>query len=337
MITLHPGNIRSVEQINLGPKMKLSSLNFISKAWKVKRVLNKIKPDLIHAHYVFNNGWYGAISGFHPFVITVWGSDILAGAGAFDRLFAFTLTRMALNKADLITAHSQFLQDALFKIGNYTQKIRRISWGVDLSSFQPGLTTESLRKRLKINSSPVVLSIRCMRPLYNIDVILRAIPLVKQKIPNVKFVFTEYQKDRKYKYALENLVATLKIADSVIFVGTVEYNEIPLYLNMADIFVSIPSSDGLPISLLEAMVCGTPVILSDLPQYKEVIKDQENGLIVPLRNEKALAEAIIKLLKDENLRERLRDRNLEIVSTQEGYDYFKEMGKMERIYYDLVS
>lgn len=296
---------------------------FIS-AFQVKSIIKKIKPDIVHAHYVTDYGFYGAFSGAHPLVITAWGSDILISPNK-SKIFNY-IVRYALKNADLITCDSEKVMKTAALYCDTPKKIFVIQWGVDLNSFK------RLHPHLKITGQ-TVLSTRSFEPLYNIDTIIEAVPYVIDRFPETNFILKNgYGKGESQ---LRELAKQLNMLQNIKIINTlVEYNEMPKFLNNADIFISVPSSDSSSVSLQEAMACGLPVIVSDLPANREWIIDGWNGYIVPVRDPKALANNIIKLLENKEERELFGKRNVEIIT--ERADQEKHMLKMEELYESLL-
>ena len=314
----------------------------------IASTLRTLKPDVLHAHYVRVYGWLAALSYFNPLVITVWGGDILADQGAFSDFFARRLTPFALKRATVVTAHSRFLSNRVIDLGKPEGQVRIIGCpGVDRRQFKPGLNTDALRDELEgelarvANSSHAatpqtsqfVLCTRLIDRLYNTETIIKAIPRVLEQVAAAKFIFSEYASERNYGREMKALVKTLRVEGSVIFLETIPHDRMSLFLNLARVFVSVPDSDGMPQSLLEAMSCGTVPIVSKLRQYDEVIKNEVNALVVPARNSEVLAAAVVRLLKDDALRQRLSRACVDTVV--EGMDYETEMAKMEKLYYEL--
>lgn len=337
IITIEPGNIEGAIQIDLSaPIKKPKKLNRFISFLRVRQAIRRIKPHLIHIHYIKGLAWGIALSGFHPVVATPWGSDILAERGAFTDFYAFFLTSMALKKADLITVHSSFMEDSVKKLGNFEHKIQRIGWGADLTKFQPGLETTPLRIKLGLNENqPIILSLRRPIPLCNIDLIIKSMPLILKRLPNAVLLVAEYFSKIEYINYLKKMVADLNLFNNVHFLGPLSYNEVPFYINLANVVVSIPSSDGMPSTILETMACGRPIVVSNLPQYKEIITNGLNGLCVDTRNIGELSDAIIKILVDYSLRDQMAKLNIDIV--KQFANYHKEMAKMEKLYCELIS
>jgi glycosyltransferase involved in cell wall biosynthesis len=108
----------------------------------------------------------------------------------------------------------------------------------------------------------------------------------------------------------------------------------PAYLNASDLYVSSSLSDGTSLSLLEAMACGLPVVVTDVPAILEWVVNGENGLVVPRRSIDELAEAIIYLLQREDVRKEMGEKNIAIA--KERADWDKNFKKLEDIYETLV-
>jgi len=300
-------------------------------------VLRAVKPHVLHAHYVRVYGWLAALSYFKPLVITVWGGDILEDQGAFSDLFARKLTPFALRRAAAVTAHSKFLMKRVIELGKPESRVHMVGCpGVDRRQFKRGLNTDSLRRELDGAASengPFILCTRLMDKLYNTETIIKTIPLVLEEVPGTKFIFSEYAGERAYILDMKALVKRLAVGASAIFLKTIPHERMPLFLNLAHVFVSIPDSDGMPQSLLEAMACGTVPVVSDLPQYSELIKNETNALVLPSKDAQALAKTIIRLLRDNALREKLSRACVDTIV--DGMDYEVEMQKMEKLYYEL--
>lgn len=258
-------------------------------------VLRTFRPDVLHAHYVRVYGWLAALSSFKPLVITVWGGDILADQGAFSDLLGRKLTPFALRKASMVTAQSHFLKQRVIELGKPESQVRLVGHGVNRKQFRPGLNTDPLRNELSLGEVPVVLCTRLMDRLYNTEVILRAIPLVLREVPAAKFIFSEYVGEKTYVQEMKALAKELGVGGSVIFFKEIPHSRMPLFLNLARVLVSIPDSDsGMPQTVLEAMSCGTVPVVSSLPQYKEFIANEANALVVPPKDVRAVAGAILR-------------------------------------------
>ncbi len=296
----------------------------------VKKLIEKIKPNIVHAHYATSYGSIGALLGFHPFIITAWGSDILLTPQKFPP--SKWAIRYNLKKADLITCDAEHMREAMVILGADSRKIKIINFGVDTQKFSPGGKSEWLQKKLGIFNSPTIISLRVLEPVYDVRTLIKAAPLIIKEISQVKFIIAG---DGSEKEKLKNLAKSLEISESIRFVGWISSEELPLYLRAADVYVSTSLSDaGLSSSTAEAMARGLPVVITDFGDNKEWVKDKENGFLVPLKNPEILAEKIIYLLKNKEIGKKFGERNRKII--EERNNYYKEMAKMEEIYKKLM-
>lgn len=297
----------------------------------LKKILKKIKLDIFQAHQVWIDGIVGALSGFHPLVITAWGSDVLISPK--KSRISKILTKFALKKADLVTCDGENTKEAMINLGTDPKKIKIIYFGIDIEKFKPFPKDENLKEKLNIFSSPVIISLRSLTPGYDLETLIRAIPIVLKEMPDAKFIIAGKGEEENY---LKDLAESLRILENIEFVGKIPHHDLPKYLILADIYVSTSLSDGgLAVSTAEAMACGLPVVITDSGDNKKWVKNGENGFITPLKNPKVLSEKIIYLLKNENLRKKMGKLNREII--KEKYNYYKEMDKVENIYKNLIK
>jgi glycosyltransferase involved in cell wall biosynthesis len=300
----------------------------------VLRAVISFRPHVLHAHYARIYGWLAALAFFKPLVVTVWGGDILEDQGAFSDFLGRKLTPFAIKRADMVTAHSGYLRDRVISLRQRPERVKMVGCpGVDRSVFRPGLETDALRTELGLGDCPVVLCPRLIDRLYNTETIVRAIPEVLREVPAAKFLFTALAGNAEYINQMKQLTQSLGVQRAAVFLDMIPREQMPLFLNMAKVFVSIPSSDGMPQSLLEAIACGTPAVVSALAQYRGVIEHDVNGLVVDQKDVRVVAAAVVRLLKEEGLRLRLSRALLN--TTAECMDYHAEMAKMEAYYYEL--
>jgi len=301
--------------------------------FRIKTLINRIKPEILHAHYVTNYGLFGALCNFKPFVITAWGSDVLSVPES--RLISTVKRHIAistLKRADVITCDAQHMKEAMKNLGAQSEKIRLIFFGVDTRKFSPKEKNERLQTKLGTDYSSAVISLRNLEPIYDLESLIRAVPLVLREIPKVKFVIAGRGSEER---RLRELAGSLGVSNSVNFVGFIQNDELPDYLNTIDVYVSTSLSDaGIAASTAEAMACGVPVVITDNADNRKWVTNKENGFLVPAKDPKALAEKIIYLLRNEDVRKRFGHINRKII--EERNNYYKEMEKMETIYEELT-
>jgi len=324
-------NIDNVKVYTLS-EAKNRYLSFFIRYFAVKKLINKIKPDIIHAHYVGGYGWLAALTGFHPFVASAWGTDVLVEPkiSRVSRL----LTRFALKKADLITCDGENSEDAMINLDINQKKIKIIFHGVDTRKFNFKQGDKEVIKNLFDEGDfPAVISDRSLKPIYDIETLIKAIPLVLKTIPDAKFIIAGEGEQKKYAMTLAK---SLNVFDATRFVGQILHDELPKYLSSSDVYVSTSLSDGgMAVSTLEAMACGLPCIVTDVGDNNKWIINGESGFVIPTKNPKTLAEKIIYLIKNEMLRKKIGGRSRKIIEDKQ--DYGKEMLKMENLYKELIE
>jgi glycosyltransferase involved in cell wall biosynthesis len=277
----------------------------------LRRALGPLRPDVLHAHFLRRYGWMAHLSGFRPFVITVWGSDVF---GVVDQgWLARRPSSRALSAAALVTADSRALADAAIGLGARPSRMRLVQFGVDPLRFAPGPAPDVVRRRVGADGHRVVFAPRALRPLYRQDVVVATLA----RLPDdVIVVFAEGGQDPAERARLEAQAAALGVADRVRFVPAIPHDEMPDFYRLADVVVSVPESDAWPVTAFESMATGVPIVMSDLASAREGIGGLDQRAIVPVGDPMATAEAILAHLAQPpedrtNLAARLREAAIE--------------------------
>lgn len=306
-------------------RTKSKALEVLINIFSIRKQIKEIKPDILHVHYAGVNGLLGALSNFHPLVITAWGSDILINS---KRIVVKPLLKFILDKADLITCDAEHMVKAITNLGIDRKRIRIIYFGVDTLKFSPGPKNEELMQKLKTMDDKIIISLRNLKPIYDIETIIKSAPIVLKEIPEAKFIIGASGPQEEY---LKKLAKDLNVAKNVKFIGRIQDTELPSYLRIADVYVSTSLSDaGISSATAEAMACGLPVIVTDTGENKNWIKEGENGFIIPIKAPQALAEKIVYLLRNKDIIRKFGELSRRII--EERNNYYVEMAKMEAIY-----
>lgn len=290
-----------------------------------------LRINILHAHWA-SFGYLPARARIRPYIVTPWGSDIY-GYDQFDKE-SQRRVKIALQNASLITVDSNDLKRAVTELSVSPEKVEIIQWGVNRNLFKPNLKVDKLREQLGINGKHVIYSPRGLDEVYNNDVVLYAFKEVLNKYPDSILIQKYYNAEEREVKEFKDTAKRLGVNEKVRLIGSIPYEEIPLLYNLANVAVSVPSSDGTPMSVLEAMACNVIPVVSDLPSLREWIMDGENGFIVPVRDHKGLSDAIIKIWSGEK-RAISSELNIEII--KERADQYKNMEKMERLYMNLIK
>ncbi|MDI6704259.1 MAG: tetratricopeptide repeat protein [bacterium] len=299
----------------------------------IRYAIDEIKPDILHLQTLLYPSYLSLFLSFKPTVVTPWNGDVLWDAETSPA--HKMMVRFILKNADLITCNSREMVNTCILLGADPNRTYLIQDGADLRYFHPRIEVEDLRRDLSLNGYKIVLSTRSLGENYNIDIIIKSIPLVLKKVPHVKFIFIWEQEDTGYKCRLNKLIQELHVEDNILFVGSIkDYRTVAKYYVLSDVFISISSYDSKPTSLLEAMACGTPPIVGDIPAVREWIEDKRNGYIVHPRDPYKLSQATIRLLNSSSIGKKFTKENLDLAKKA---DFSKNMEGMERLYLSLSN
>ena len=297
----------------------------------IRRLMAEWRPDLLHAHYARSPAWHAWLSGLRPYVVTVWGSDVLR-ASAMSRIGRLA-TRLALRNADLVTAGTRRLAAAALAMGARPDRLRDAQFGIDTDRFRPGPPSDALRRALAVDSRRVVVSPRILAPLYRHEVVIEALAALPD---DVVVLSTTMLADPAERGRLEALAARHGVADRWRILPAMESAEMADLYRLADAVVSVPESDAMPQSVMEAMATGRPSVVSDLPDVHDWLGDLTPELIVPVGDAHATAAALRAVLSRPSaesvaLGERLRERIVERADAR------RSMDLVESWYVELAS
>jgi glycosyltransferase involved in cell wall biosynthesis len=227
-----------------------------------------------------------------------------------------------------VTCVSSQLVEAARTLGVAAERVELTPWGVDAALFHPGAALQ--------DRPPIVLSIRGLKPIYNPLVIARAIPAVLAQRPDARFVIRTYSVDAELLAGVNEVVAQGGAASAVEYVGDLpDDHAIAGLYRQAAVVVSVPSSDGTPQSVLEAMACGAAPVVSDLPSLHDWVQHERTGLVVPAGDADALAGAILRLLDDNALRASIQAAAIRVVQQRANSRLW--MQRYEQIYQQLAA
>lgn len=308
-------NIKIVDgefQSNSSKDGEMSKITLVGYLPKLLKTIKNFNPDILHAHYATSYGLLGALSGFNPFVLSVWGSDVYD----FPKVsFVHKLmVQFNLYRADrvLSTSHVMALETK-----QYTNKeIDVTPFGIDLLKF----------KNTQVDSifSPetiVVGTVKALSSKYGIDYLIKAFKIVLEKNPHLplKLMIVGEGEDKE---KLIQLCENLKISNDVVFVGKVDNNLVPNYLNMMDVYVALSTldSESFGVAIVEASACEKPVVVSNVGGLPEVVDNNKTGFVVESKNPQEAANSIEKLILNKDLRIDMGKAGREKVSEQYNWD-----------------
>lgn len=321
IVSFHHAEIPGISVYRLGAPTGIKPVDYLLAVPRARRLLRRIAPDIVHAHYVTSYGLLGALVGGRPFVITAWGSDVLL---APERSwFHRTLVAHALREADLVTSMAHHMTKRLAELGVRPDRIVTVPFGVDTSIFHPRLRTEAAE-------DVDIICTRNFEPVYNVELLLEALPRVLAARPALRCVLVG---EGSLRRRLESLTVRTGTQRHVTWTGRASQPEVAAWLARAKVFVSPSRSDGNNVSLNEAMACGCFPIASDIPANREWLVEDATGFLVSPDSPELLAGRIIQALNSPELRMAAAERNWEVVKGRA--DWHKNMEYVEHHYRKL--
>lgn len=327
LITMHRPELDDVL-----PNVKLyllkipAPLGYYANTWEVKRLLKKIKPELLHVHYASGYGTLARLVDYKPTLLSVWGSDVY--------LFPYEgkrneqILRKNLETAFHITSTSHAMKEQTEKFVNPATPIDTVPFGIDLQKFQPKPKEE--RDTITIGT------IKSLKPIYGIDILIKATALLVERIQR------EGQSDLAERIRLmivggggelpnlQQIVQQLGMQDRTEFKGPVSNEQVPDYLNQLDIYCALSRSESFGVAVVEASACEVPVIVSHVGGLPEVVDHNQTGYVVDHENMDMVVDHLYKLVIDEETRQRFGKNGRDFVSRL--YDWDKNVTEMEAVY-----
>lgn len=252
------------------------------------------RADLFHI--MANSGW-----SWHLFAApAIWIGKLRDCAvvvnyrgGEADEFFtrAFSVVRPSLKRANVLVVPSGFLEQIFAKRGFTTSIVPNI---VDLASFCADVRPREIE--------PHIIVARNLEPLYDNATAIRAFAIVREEHPRARLTIAGTGPQRR---ELETLAYALKVGDAVTFVGRVENSDMPALYQTTDVAINSSLVDNMPISVLEALASGVPVVSTDVGGVPFLVMDGKTALLVPARDPAQMANAVLRILSDTSLRQNL--------------------------------
>lgn len=236
-------------------------------AASLRKVVRTFQPDIIHAGPIQSAAFLTVLSGYARKLVAVsWGYDLLmdASSSAWMRF----VTRYTLRRSAAFVGDCETIRNLAISYGMHPQRIVTFPWGVDLSHFVPAADKPPAQETFTF------LSTRGWAPIYGVDVLAKAFVQVARQYPQTQLVMLG---NGPLATQLRQIFLRAGVSERVTFPGLIGYADLPHFYRLADLYVSASHSDGSSISLLEAMACGVPALVSDIPGNREWVTPGENG------------------------------------------------------------
>lgn len=265
----------------------------------LKRVIDSVKPDLIQSGPLQTAALLVALTGFRPLVSMSWGYDLLIDA---DRnAFWRWATQYTLKRSAIMIGDCDIIRRKAIAFSMPDERIVTFPWGIDLHHFTPVnfYTPDSPDHHSSNCQAFTLLSTRSWEPVYGVDIIAQAFAQAAQQCQELRLIMLG---NGSQAGLLRQIFSQGGMLERVSFPGQVAQVNLPNYYRSADLYVSASHSDGSSISLLEAMACGRPVLVSDIPGNREWVEPGVQGWWFPDGEPVALGQAILNAV---NARPRL--------------------------------
>jgi glycosyltransferase involved in cell wall biosynthesis len=253
----------------------------------LRRTIREFRPDLVHAGPIQTCAFLAALAGFRPLLAMSWGYDLLLDAdrSAWSRwITRFTLRRSAYFVSDCETTRSRAIA-----FGMRAERTSVFPWGLDLQHFQPAGRS---------SGSPgefVLFCNRSFEPIYGVDLLARAFVEAAREIPEARLLLLGRG---SLEPELRRIFDQAGVGGRVTFAGHISQQDLPRYYHMADLYISPSHVDGSSVSLMEALACGLPCLVSDIPGNREWIENDRNGWLYRDGDPASLAERIVWIARN---------------------------------------
>jgi glycosyltransferase involved in cell wall biosynthesis len=285
------GNMRQVEDRPVPPNVQLVLwkgghepfrwTNLVKLTFDFRRLTKEIKPDLIHAGPIQTCAFIAVLSGFRPILTISWGFDLMDDV--HRNKWWEGVTRYTLKRSTFFTSDAAITRDKAVAYGMNPEKTVVFPWGVDLEHFT-SKTEYATRNTFTLFCN------RSWEIRYGVDVLARAFVQVAQQNENVNLILLNGGSQGN---AIRQILQNGGVLDRVAFVGHVSQTDLPHWYQRADLYISPSHVDGSSVSLMEALACGLPCLVSDIPANKEWIVEDENGWLFRDGDANHLAEKIL--------------------------------------------
>jgi len=289
---------------------------------RVRRLIRRIRPDIVHALYAISNGAIAAASGFHPLVVSAFGTDVY---GSINHPIKRKVLRWTMKRADLVNPVSADLESRILSLGVPADKILRLTEGIVVERF--------IVDRSRRRAGPArLICTRKPAKILQCDRIARALALLAAR--GMAFECT-FAAGGFLEPDLRRLVQDLGLTDRVRFLGGYDNDDLPAMLADVDVYVSASLWDGASPALLEAMASGAFPVVSDIPANREWLSGCGDGLLFSPHSDEQLADCLVRAIQDEPLRRQAVERNRRTVMARADRD--PNMGVLATHYERLLA
>ncbi|HEY0873031.1 MAG TPA: glycosyltransferase family 4 protein [Vicinamibacterales bacterium] len=298
---------RAAEGLELLPLAPRGEMD-LSAAWRLSRAIKSLRPDVVHAH----DPHAVAMAALALSMSSEGKRAPLVASRRVDfHLKKSALSRWKYNQVDLFICASEAIRRMLIADGIDAARTVTVHEGIDLARVAAAPETPLHEQLFLPHGSLIVGNVAALVPHKGQKHLVEAAALVVRQVPDARFVIAG---EGELRESLEHHIKHLGLEKHVKLAG---FRPDILSLHKAfDIFVMSSVTEGLGTSLLDAMACGKPIVATAAGGIPEVVEHGKTGFVVRPRDHHAMADAIVRLLKDEALRRRMGEAGLSLVSAK---------------------
>ncbi|MBQ6509112.1 MAG: glycosyltransferase family 4 protein [Flexilinea sp.] len=252
----------------------------------LREVFETIRPDVVHSGPLTDCSYLAAKAGLHPHTAMSWGFDL--GREIETDPKAYERAKFALSQADWFLGDCYVELDKAAELGYDRERATIFPWGIDVERFSPDRS--ALRSEIADGGDFLILSLRTMEPNYDVETVVRAFLSAVRSEPGMRLILLG---DGRQMPKLKEIAAADENGHRISFLGRQPNDMLVDYYRSCDLYVSASIVDGSSVSLLEAMGCGIPVLMSAIPGNLEWVKDGENGIIFPVGDVEDLSRKML--------------------------------------------
>jgi L-malate glycosyltransferase len=322
VISFRPASLEGATVHYVDGGERLGKARYLVHARRVARLIRDLKPDVLHALHLTSYGFLGSLAGIHPFLVSVWGTDVLEAPQLTP--FHRWLTRHALARADTVTATGLHLAVETTRYAPEGKPVTVVPYGVDLGRFKPA--------RRRARKTIVVGTTARLSPEKGLPYLIDAFARLRRRYGGA--VRLRIAGEGPERAVLEEQVSTLALGEAVELLGWLDYEYLPAFLQGLDIFALPSTWEGFGVSAIEASATGLPVVASNVHGIPDAVLDGKTGLLVPPKDPAGLASAIAGLIDDPAQRSSLGAAGRAFVAAN--YSWQDNVAQMQRVYEDLA-
>jgi glycosyltransferase involved in cell wall biosynthesis len=283
--------------------------------------LKRLKPDIVHGQSIAMGvvGFLAKKLLKKPYVVYGRGTEVY-----LPWLFKKLISRLVLKNAEAAMALTQDMKREMQK--SWNRDIWVIPNGIDLERFD-NLPRDEMRVKLRAKAGErLILFVGRFRPEKGVKYLVEAMAIVRQNYRSARLLLVGEGPEED---SLRQLARQLDSGDYLEFVGQIQNEEVPQYMAAADIFVLPSLAEGFPVTVLEAMASGLPIVATRAGGLPEIIEDGHNGFLVEPKNLEQIADRLLQLLGNDELRARFSANNR---GKAKGYGWERVTASLQEVY-----